>query len=509
MAAIITTNMRVYAANQFLNGFSDTAQNIYLFIGQTLPWLDENSPPTPLDCVRDESGSFRNMMSLKKIASGDVSLVIPRNNWLVNTVYTQYSHDIDLFDPNSGLPPFYVMSNMLNVYKCISNNNGAASTIQPTGTSTSVITLSDGYQWKFMYTLPSISVLKFVTNEWIAVQTLTSDDGSLQWQVQQSAIKGTVDRIDIVSSGSQYTSAPTVVISGDGLGASAIATVNNGNISNIIVTSTGSGYSYANITFTGGGVGANGATANAILSPYNGHGSDPVGELGGFFVLISTDLVYSENSIFTVTNDYRQIGVLQNPLLNDGVTLANGLDYDQSLRLTFTSVSGSTFVIDEVITGSISGATGVVLDWNSSTKVLRLVQVLGNFVPGESVVGASASGLLQTFTGTATSGGVSTITLPNSASSVDSFYNGQTIKILSGSGAGQIRVITNYVGSTRVATVSNPFITAPNSSSVISIANIIIPDLLPYSGEILYIENRRLIFRTNTQSEAIKILSEF
>jgi hypothetical protein len=450
------------------------------------------------------------MIALKRINASDVSLIMARNTWQVGTVYTQYSNDIDLFDPASNLPPFYVVTDSLNVYKCLSNNFGAASTVQPSGTSTTVVTSADGYQWKYMLTINSADVLKFVTAEWVPVTTLTDNDGSNQWLVQQAAIPGTIDRIDILTAGTQYTQVPTITITGDGTGAVAVATIAGGNVTGINVTNTGSGYTWANIAITNGGVAANGATAKAIISPFKGHGADPVAELGGFWVLVNAKLIYDENSKFTVSNDFRRIGIVKNPALStDGASPATALDYDQSARLKFSTVSGTIFNADEVVTGSVSGATGVVLDWNSTTSVLRVVEILGTFVPGETVVGSTASGVLQTYTGTASSATSTTIVLPNGASALNDFYTGQTIKILSGTGAAQIRKITGYVGINRTATVSPAWTVTPNNTSVFSIASITAPDVQPYTGDILYMENRRPIARASDQVEDLKIVVEF
>jgi hypothetical protein len=510
MAAIVTVGMRIYAANQFKAGFADVSQNLYLFIGRTLPWTNDNTPPTPIDCVNEEVAAYLDMLAMKRINSTDVSLVIPRNTWAVNTVYTKYVHDIDLFDPTSGLPPFYVISDQLNVYKCMSNNNGASSTIQPTGTGTSVVTLADGYRWKYMFTVSSADVLKFVTPEWIPVRTLVANDGSNQWLVQQAAISGTIDRIDILTAGTQYTSVPTVSIIGDGTGATAVASVSGGNITAITVTSTGSNYTHATISITGGGVSANGATAKAIISPFLGHGADAVVELGGSYVLVNSKLINDENSTFTVNNDYRRIGIIQNPILNDGSDLlASALDYSQAVVLTFSSVTGTTFAVDELVTGVTSGATGTVLDFDSTNKLLRLVQVTGSFVPGESVTGLNATGVLLTITGTATGGSTSTITLANSASTTNEIYTGQTLLITGGTGIHQTAKITAYVGLTRTATVAPTFAIAPDNTSAYVIAKIVPPSVEPFSGNILYIENRRPIARASDQQENIQILISF
>jgi hypothetical protein len=67
---------------------------------------------------------------------------------------------------------------------------------------------------------------------------------------------------------------------------------------------------------------------------------------------------------------------------------------------------------------------------------------------------------------TAQAGAASTITLDVGASAVDNFYNDALVYIVSGSGAGQARVITGYVGATQVATISPNWITNPSATSV-------------------------------------------
>jgi len=67
---------------------------------------------------------------------------------------------------------------------------------------------------------------------------------------------------------------------------------------------------------------------------------------------------------------------------------------------------------------------------------------------------------------TATAGGASTITLDASASSTNDYYNGALIMLVGGTGAGQARTITDYVGSTLVASVNKSWATNPANGSV-------------------------------------------
>jgi hypothetical protein len=67
--------------------------------------------------------------------------------------------------------------------------------------------------------------------------------------------------------------------------------------------------------------------------------------------------------------------------------------------------------------------------------------------------------------GAAQAGGASTITLKSTASSTDDIYNGMYVTITSGPGVGEIRIIEDYVGSTKVATVTPAWTTQPTSAS--------------------------------------------
>lgn len=70
---------------------------------------------------------------------------------------------------------------------------------------------------------------------------------------------------------------------------------------------------------------------------------------------------------------------------------------------------------------------------------------------------------------TAQAGTASTITLAAASGTRDDWYNGATITITAGTGSGQSRTITDYVGATKVATVNTNWSPAPNGTSVYDI----------------------------------------
>jgi hypothetical protein len=94
-------------------------------------------------------------------------------------------------------------------------------------------------------------------------------------------------------------------------------------------------------------------------------------------------------------------------------------------------------------------------------------------VSGKVTLTASASVFHNGLTGTAAAGGASTITLPAAAVATDDIYNGATITITGGTGAGQTRVISDYVGGTKIATVSVAWATQPNNTSTFVITSVV------------------------------------
>lgn len=75
------------------------------------------------------------------------------------------------------------------------------------------------------------------------------------------------------------------------------------------------------------------------------------------------------------------------------------------------------------------------------------------------------TGLQSLRSGTAQAGGATTITLDAGASAVDDFYNDDSVLTVSGTGAGQFRVITDYNGTTKVATVDSAWAVNPASDT--------------------------------------------
>lgn len=259
MSLLLRSAGRTEIARSLYRDIHNENDFFYFFVGRTTEWNDEESPETPVDSVRYVNTSSRNMLFVKRIQSSDAVLMIPRIDWNLGAIYDQYDDKYGDPDPDgnpytsySGAVSlkdalFYVLTDDDHVYKCLSNNNDSPSTVKPSGTSTAAIETADGYIWKFMFKVEASDKTKFLTNDYIPVRKIAGS-GDPEFDVN-----GQIDAITITNTGSGYTSAPIVIINGDGEGASATASISGGEVTNISLTNAGSGYSFAYITFSGGG----------------------------------------------------------------------------------------------------------------------------------------------------------------------------------------------------------------------------------------------------------------
>jgi hypothetical protein len=247
MTAKLTPYLRLRNAQDFIENlvghpvvpFSDVEsshkvdRNHYIFIGRTKEWptnllsnpvVSETSPPTPQNTVVEDLEAREQMIALKKIRDIDATLVVRRYNWdeTKNTVYAPYDvSDPELFNhPTTGeiqaaasnvsdsYKPgsHYVITDEFHIFKCLSNGNGAKSTVKPTLPSNPPYTVSsvDGYVWKYMGTVANSQIQNFLTNQWIPVKTLRNGDLSNQWEVQSSAVNGSIDSYLLTNLGSGY-----------------------------------------------------------------------------------------------------------------------------------------------------------------------------------------------------------------------------------------------------------------------------------------------------------------
>lgn len=128
------------------------------------------------------------------------------------------------------------------------------------------------------------------------------------------------------------------------------------------------------------------------------------------------------------------------------------------------------FDVVTIVDGTGSGQSRMIVDYNGTSKIAT-VSRNWNITPdntSEYIVTGKAEFLVET-SGLAAGGGASSVTLDSSASSVDGTYIGSTVMILTGTGGGQVRIITGYTGATKVATVSQSWATTPDTTSAYAV----------------------------------------
>lgn len=116
-------------------------------------------------------------------------------------------------------------------------------------------------------------------------------------------------------------------------------------------------------------------------------------------------------------------------------------------------IAGKTMNVGLDIELAGAGMAGTAPAWSKAVRACCMAEKL--------LAAASA--------GVAVAGGASTITLAVGASAVDGAYVPLRIRITGGTGNGQVRVITGYVGATKVATVTPAWVTPPDATSNYSI----------------------------------------
>ena len=461
MAAIITDPLKNLVVDLLKLNDSDASNKYYAAIGRSETWNDSDVSPTPLR-TKAEENDFRNSMQSMKLI-GDVSLVIPRYNWSTGTFYSAYD------DTQVGYPTnsYYVINTNQQVYMVIRSAKSAtgtavASTVEPTGGTTGTPFLtSDGYVWKFMYSVSSTNANKFQSANFLPIQLIASTDSNSpvsdveQKAVQDGAIHGQVIGYGIDSAGAGYGSAPTLTIRGNGSSATATATISGGQVVKLEVADSsdatlkianfGSGYDYANVEVTGGGTPSKPAKIRPILAAQGGLGNDPTIDFKASAIMFNAKPSGTESLDFVIGQDFRQVGLIKNPQVDsaghggNGVSTAFTAGTGRALKALNFSAVNTNFSEDKTILGATSGAKAFI-DKDSGNSVFYH---------------------------------------QNDATGFRSFSAGETVNETDGTGTG----VLDSAGAFETAFEVNP-----------------------HTGELMYIDNRSAVTRSADQTEDIKIV---
>ena len=607
MPALVTTEFRIHNAKQFREMFSEAAQyggatasaalstNMYLFIGKSAAWsgsfndgtttyqVSDTAQPDPnktnapsSDTTANTSYShWKDMIAAKKVASSDVSHVIARNNWTSGRYYSMYDDTIKFSsltasqasqNVNSGtadttatLYPMYVMNSTFKVYKCLFNNKTESgrprpSTVEPTHTTTSAAApaaQSDGYVWKYMYTISAAESLKFVTSSYIPVKQIrdanaygqggtaggmavggAKDDSSDQVLVERNAIDGALDIFVISNDGANYHFENNKAIaSGTGttlvVSATSLTTANAYANSSVYFTYGGTSYvrKVASSTYNSGtsqstltlsatlGVTLSGTMPTCNVGPWpridgDGHGQELVltanttggaaaGSVGGVTV------VNSGNSFTTATMTVSSQPGASSPsgaIITPIIPPKGGHGFD-----AVSELGGYFAMINTKLTQSESGAFTTSNDFRK-IGLLKDPNTNGGFTRYTSDTADQAKVITYSSANEAVTGDITITQAASGATAyvVDVNTTASTMRVIdvtNGSSA-----TNGYDGKPGSFQTGSAATSGTLSFTVGAVAN---GAMSIGSGEMLYIENRAPVARAADQTEDIKLIIEF
>lgn len=502
MGTNITTEYYVGdSAQRFVDDISD--RSYYFFTACHVPPANSAVANASTDVASSFTNAYRNMISGKKIGSNAVSLVIRNIPYQANTVYSMYDDEVELDDLD-----YYTVinaSSFYHVFKCLDNNMGSASTIPPNfsdivGSNTVLYQTSDGYRWKYMYSVDSATNLKFGTSDFIplvpntAVQNLAVAGSILVIKVEDvgrgygNYLTGTLKATDIQIAGNptvyQLSSANAVSVNGYYTGCILYISAGTGQgqyaeVVDYLASGSGNfltlntGFStlpvngtqyqlYPKVSIKGGGDETISVAARALI---NSLASNSVYRVE----VLNPGAGYTYAAANVVAN--ASVGVLSQASVRPILPPRNGHGFDPASELLCRNASISVSLANTegntIPAVNQYGRVGILRDPLFADVIFNMTSVTGNFLPGEEVV---------TYTGTrAVSSSVMTAGSANVTTSIsdfrETFSAGSPIVLKSADGtAWQYTTVNSVVNSSMITIASNALFT--ESAAVIYYANV-------------------------------------
>lgn len=447
MAAIVTDNLRTHQSNLLLteilaNGDSD---KYYIGIGKSDVYNSTDTVTDPVRSNQNENDVRHNLQSVKKVEAA--SMVIPRYNWSSGSVYDAWT------DASVGIPTnsYYVLTDINEVFiviKQAKNSSGVAqtSTVKPEVPAgrnrAKPFLLSDGYVWKFMYGLSAGKANSFLSAGFVPIEKIGT--ASNAFETDQKAVQD-----------------------------SAIG----GQIIGVELDSGGAGYGSApTITFRG-----NGASAAATATLSGGQvvkvemNNESAGLGSGYdfaSVLFSGGSPSKPAKGRVVLGPKAGLGLDPRDDLKANSIMLN-IKPDGTVSNTF--ITGNTFRQISLFKGikqSDSSASGTFFSGTSSLTLRSMKSANAANLTIGRVISDGSSPVKKAFI--------------DDISGTSIFYHQNDS--------------TGFSVFDSAATISDGLATVSVDSANISAA------VNPYSGDLLYIDQRAKILRADAQQEDIKVI---
>lgn len=567
----LTATVDVAFSTSYTNTLFKTREPIllndayYVFIGRPTSWNDEDSPDAPVDSIGSmEYDYLSDTVAIQRITVDDVSYVVPRHDWIYGSVYNMYDHRADIAELSGNVShPFYVLTSDKSVFKCMyngrtetsvrlhlnvgsdagsyttgervyqgeslanavaigtvahwsANQTSAILTVIPdsvkgyfTASASNVHIVGAGavytlnsmgvvwpyipaslaepnradydtldaivgyassderhpYEWKYLYTLSESEQEKYLTSTYMPVRDAADtinpatgdvyNDNSTAYKAFDVARlfgNGAIHTVLVEYGGTGYDTAPIVDITGDGTdGATAVSELTSGTVTAVRIKNPGQDYTRANVTFVDANCTSK-AVATAIIAPKNAF----TNSTGTFYR--SNHSISNKNELFA-----KQL-MLSVELATDAQSQAFPVSSDAEV-FNYRRIG---IIKNPLLANSGTVASNALY----STCVTLLLSGASGMFPMDSQVTQNITGA----TGT----------------------------------------VVDYTQKTlRLTNVSGTFISGENSginstSTGTALVETVTPSpILPYTGEILYVNHRAPVVRTASQTEIIRTILTF
>lgn len=551
-SSLITEQFRIHNADKFLKAFDTTnsgsnSNNLYFFIGRHRSWysqyaensnygttasptLAEGNVPSPYDNTDYSNEVHDDIISLKKVGFSNVRKVVRRYNWVQGKKFTMYRPNYNtqnqtatgtssIFDSE-----FYVMNpETYEIFKVL--NNGVSPS-NPTGTTTGAtaptaaaanannivdFSSTDGYVYQYLYKLETNDVLFFTSTDFIPVKETT---------YAGSVVSGALDIALLKNGGSGLPVSQDLFfrIKGDGddsvngFAVLKLTTDSGGTVTSAEITTRGRNYTYATVDLSPSATyysseanlragtpsstlpssGYTAPTIEIVIPPQGGHGSNISNELGAKRVMLNTRLIYGNRSTaadkttdFYVDQDFRRIGVIKDPLNISNAALTTDTASGTYAIIIDTSSGSGIFAKDEVITQSYTVTRG--------TESINVI----------------AKGRVVDYNQYDTSGNLAILRYTQSPNDPELRDSDGTIWpfYTAAPGGGTVNNITGVESTADRAINRGSQGTIESQGTFVN--GLCSPEYQKYTGDIIYVENRRVITRAADQIEDVKLVIEF
>jgi hypothetical protein len=500
-------------AEQFKESFfePEPATVGYVFIGNHVPYANEASPNSIVDSVADEKSVWDNMFAAKRITGNDVELVIPRINWATGTRYQQFDdrNTLDsLLTANGSIQPMYVITSTRNVYKCLSNNASANSTVEPSGdytTANGTIVTADGYIWKYMHNVKPSN--RFLTTDWLPAPISTA---KLDYNVSSvSAIDGEITTIVVTNGGSGYDNpvANVFVFSAGSINVAVGVTTNI--TANMSVSGTG---------IAGGTVVSSVDAINRIITlstPTSGSG----GGTGNNITFSTRVYIQGDGTGLEATATIANSSVSKITVgsIGTGYSFANATIYGSgssaTARVVVPSKWGHGFnpakeldatnvmVVERI--GSVDSTEGGLISTDTSFRQYGLLRDPYKYGNNSPVNASNAKTFISQTTNVTLVAGTNfslNELVYQGSSSSDAYFTAY----VNAQSANEVR-LTRVRGTIAIGGL----LVGANSGVTRTVVRKDNPEFQPYTGDVLYAENVTKVQRADGQAENVKFVIRF